>query len=271
MVPLPCSFSPILDTCGTGGDHSGTFNISTAVSLVLAGAGVKVVKHGNRSASSKSGSADLLASLGVPIEGGVDWAAQTLADVGYAFCFAPLFHPTLKYVAPLRREMGIRTIFNLLGPLLNPTKASHQLLGVARAELLPVLSQAVQKLGQTTAFLVRSHDGLDEVSLAAPTEVISIRNGRSETFTWTPDDFGLAATPLESIQVNSPAESAAFVQSILQGVPGPGRRVVVANAAAGLLLIERVKSLREGVEIAEHSLDSGESLRVLQRLQRAKR
>lgn len=269
MVPLKADTVPILDTCGTGGDGSGTFNISTAVSIVLAGAGVPVVKHGNRSASSKSGSADVLAELGVPIDRGTDWAERCVREFGYAFCFAPHFHPSLKHVAPVRKALGIRTIFNLLGPLLNPANATHQLLGVASAELLPILAGSLAKLGTTSAFIVRNREGLDEISLSAPTDVVRVSEGRVRHEVWSPEEFGLDPVALSQLQVNSPSESARTILGVLNGEDGPARRVVLANVAAGLLLVGRAVNLRDGVELGMQAVDSGKAVKILERLRQS--
>jgi anthranilate phosphoribosyltransferase len=266
MVRLRPSDELALDTCGTGGDGTGTFNISTAVALVVAGAGVRVVKHGNRSVSSRSGSADVLAALGVGIEGGPTWAQRTLDECGFAFCFAPHFHPALAKVGPLRRKLGVRTIFNLLGPLLNPAGAEHQLLGVGAAALLDPLAGALARLGTRQAFLVCGRDGLDEVSLAAPTMVRKVTPGGVERLEWTPEDFGLEPVPLTDLRADGPVESAAIIRGVLAGEPGPARRIVLANAAAGLLAAGKVASLRDGVAAAARAIDSGAAGLVLQRL-----
>jgi anthranilate phosphoribosyltransferase len=266
MVRLRPSDELALDTCGTGGDGTGTFNISTAVALVVAGAGVRVVKHGNRSVSSRSGSADVLAALGVGIEGGPAWAQHTLDECGFAFCFAPHFHPALAKVGPLRRKLGVRTIFNLLGPLLNPAGAEHQLLGVGAPALLDSLAGALARLGTRQAFLVCGRDGLDEVSLAAPTMVRKVTPRGVERLEWTPEDFDLEPVPLADLRADGPQESAAIIRRVLAGEPGPARRIVLANAAAGLLAAGRVLNLREGVEVAARAIDSGAAGLVLQRL-----
>ena len=263
MIRLQPATRPVLDTCGTGGDGSGTFNISTATALVVAGTGTSVVKHGNRSVSSRSGSADVLSSLGVPIESGPAWAQRSLASVGFAFCFAPQFHPALAKVAPLRRKLGVRTIFNLLGPLLNPAGAEYQLLGVSRPELLDPMAGALARLGTHQAFLVCGRDGLDEVSLSAPTLVRRVRDGKIETLEWTPRDFELQSVNLADLQANGPAESATTIRDVLSGNDSPARRIVLANAAAALLAVERVSSLPEGVQLAARAIDSGAAQGVL--------
>jgi anthranilate phosphoribosyltransferase len=263
MIRIEPARRPVLDTCGTGGDGSGTFNISTATALVVAGAGVAVVKHGNRSVSSRSGSADVLTELGVPVEGGPKWSQACLDRTGFAFCFAPHFHPALAKVGPLRRKLGVRTIFNLLGPLLNPAGAEHQLLGVGRAELLDPLAGALARLGTRQAFLVCGHDGLDEVSLSAPTAVREVRDRKVRSTEWTAADFGLERVENDELKADGPAASAAFVVQVLTGVDGPARRVVLANAAAALLAVGRVATLRAGVELAARSIDSGAARRIL--------
>ena len=263
MHRLDCPSRPVLDTCGTGGDGSGTFNISTATALVVAAAGVPVVKHGNRSVSSRSGSADVLAALGVPVESGPAWSQAALEALGIAFCFAPHFHPALAKVAPLRRKLGVRTIFNLLGPLLNPAGAEHQLLGVGRAELLDPMAGALARLGTHDALLVCGRDGLDEVSLSGSTMVRRVRDGRVEAFEWTPADFGLDPAPADTLKADGPAASAAVIRGVLAGEDGPARRIVLANAAAALLVAGRAGSLPEGVARAEGAIDSGAARQLL--------
>lgn len=266
MVRLVPVSGDVLDTCGTGGDDSGTFNISTAAALVAAGAGVSVVKHGGRAVSSKSGSADVLRELGVPIEAGPEWAQKCLDRTGFAFCFAPQFHRGMAHVAQLRKKLGVRTLFNLLGPLANPAGAPYQLLGVGRAELLDPLAAALAHLGVRQAVLVCSFDGLDEVSLSAPTMVRVVRGEAYESRVWSPEEFGLAAVPLHAIKAGDATESAALIRGVLNGEDGPARRIVLANAAAALWAAEAVKSLREGVERAEATLKSGKARAVLEAL-----
>jgi anthranilate phosphoribosyltransferase len=269
MVCLPPSGRAVLDTCGTGGDESGTFNISTAAALVVAGCGVPVVKHGNRSASSRSGSADVLVELGVPIELGPEWAARCLQDVGLAFCFAPHFHPAMARAAALRRKLGVRTLFNLLGPLLNPARAEYQLLGVGRIELLDPLAGALARLGVGQAFVVCSQDGLDEVSLGAPTSVRHVGGQQVIPLEWTAADFGLEPAPFEELRVEGVRESAEVLRALLAGQDGSPRRVVLANAAAALLAAEEVSSLKDGVSRAAAAIDTGKAKAVLERLQRS--
>ncbi len=266
MIRLVPISGPVVDTCGTGGDDHGTFNISTAASFVVAGAGVPVVKHGNRAVSSLSGSADVFRELGVPIDSGVEWAQRSLDRVGYAFCFAPHFHPGMAHLANLRRKLGIRTIFNLLGPLANPASAEYQLVGVGNADLLDTLAGALAELGTRRSILVCGFDGLDEVTLAAPTMVRIVEGNRVHSDEWDASDFGLEPVVLADIRAEGPAESAAIIRGVLEGTDGPARRIVLANAAAALFTAEAARNLHAGVEMAEESLRSGKALGVLERL-----
>jgi anthranilate phosphoribosyltransferase len=262
-IPLAAGRDDVLDTCGTGGDGCCTFNISTATALVAAGAGVPVVKHGNRAISSRSGSADVLAVLGVRVELNAIAARSCLERTGMTFCLAPLFHPRMRHVGDVRRRLGVRTLFNCLGPLANPAGASYQLLGVGRAEWLDRLAAALARLGTRHALLVCGRDGLDEVSLAGPTFVREVRGNVVSAGEWMPDDFDLAPCGIDELRVDGPEESAAVIKAILQGEEGPARRVVLANAAAALLAAEKVTSLPEGVAKASQAIDSGCALRVL--------
>jgi anthranilate phosphoribosyltransferase len=266
MVRLETGRDGVLDTSGTGGDGSSTFNISTATALVVAAAGVPVVKHGNRAVSSRSGSADVLAELGVTVEGGPDWPQRCLDGAGMAFCFAPHFHPALKHVAALRRRLGVRTLFNCLGPLANPAGATYQLIGVGRRELLDPMAGALARLGTRRALLVWGTDGLDEVSLSSPTLVREVRRGTVHAYEWTPRDFHLPSCTLAELHCADVKCSASTVCSVLDGRDGPARRIVLANAAAALLAAERVESLPEGVQRAMEAIDDGGARRVLQRL-----
>jgi anthranilate phosphoribosyltransferase len=266
MVRLDTGRDHVLDTCGTGGDGAGTFNVSTATALVVAGAGVPVVKHGNRAVSSRSGSADVLAALGVAVEGDAAFARRCLDCAGLAFCFAPHFHPALKHVAAVRRRLGVRTLFNYLGPLANPAGAAYQLLGVGRDDLLDRLAGALARLGGRRALLVCGADGLDEVSLSAPTHVRDVRGSSVEAHEWTARDFDLGPCSLADLRADGPEESAAVILSVLDGRDGPAARVVLANAAAALLAAERVRTLPEGVSLAAEAIRSGRSRQVLARL-----
>lgn len=257
-----------LDTCGTGGDGAATFNISTATALVVAAAGVPVVKHGNRAISSRSGSADVLEALGVRLDPNTDKAKQSLETIGLAFCLAPHYHPALKHVGALRRKLGIRTLFNCLGPLVNPARTPYQLLGVGRPEWLDLMAGALANLGGTRrALLVSGHDGLDEVTLTAPTRVREVRGDRVTSMEWRPDDFGLPMCRTEELRVEGAEASAALILAILEGrETGGSANVVLANAAAALYTAERVTTLREGVARARQAIGDGGALRVLEAL-----
>jgi anthranilate phosphoribosyltransferase len=263
LVPVR---GPTLDTCGTGGDDLGTFNISTAAAFVAAGAGVPVVKHGNRAVSSRSGSADVLRELGVPIEAGLEWAQSCLNLFNFAFCYAPHFHSGMANVSKVRRKLGIRTIFNLLGPLVNPASAEFQLIGIGHAGYLDTLAAAAAAMNTRRTILVCGFDGLDEVTLATPTMVRIVENGQYYNDEWDASDFGLETVRNADIQANTPAESAAIINSVLNSEGGPAERIVLANAAAGLFAADRVKNLRAGVELAEESIRSGAARRVLEQL-----
>jgi anthranilate phosphoribosyltransferase len=265
-VPFLTGRTDLLDTCGTGGDGPGTFNISTATAIVVAGAGVPVVKHGNRAVSSRSGSADVLAALGVAVETELAAARRCLERAGMAFCLAPHFHPSLRHVGYVRRRLGVGTLFNCLGPLANPAGAAYQLLGVARSDWLDRMAGALARLGTRHALLVCGRDGLDEVSLSAPTLVREVRDGAVTAREWTAEDFGLEPCALAELLVSGPEESAAVVRAVLAGQGGAPRRVVLANAAAALLAAERVTDLRAGVAMAADSIAGGRAAQVLEEL-----
>jgi anthranilate phosphoribosyltransferase len=257
---------PVLDTCGTGGDLSGTFNISTATAFVVASCDVRVVKHGNRSVSSRCGSADVLAALGVPLEAEATAARRSLERCGLTFCFAPHFHPALRHVAGLRRRLGVGTLFNCLGPLANPAGAAYQLLGVGRESMLELMAGALAQLGTQHALVVCSRDGLDEVSLSAPTLVREVRGSDITAWEWTPADFGLDPCALTALRVEGPEASAALVRAVLAGEQGPAGRVVMANAAAAMMAANKVTGPREGVALAHQAIASGRAWRLLEQL-----
>jgi anthranilate phosphoribosyltransferase len=266
MVPFVTARNDVLDTCGTGGDGAGTFNISTATAFVTAAAGVPIVKHGNRAASGTTGSADVLRALGLPIEAGHDWAAQCLREVGLAFCFAPHYHPAMARVADLRRRLGVGTLFNCLGPLANPAGAAYQLVGVGRKELLDPVAGALAQLGSAHALVVCGASGFDEVSLMGPTYVREVRHGAVSALEWSVVDLGMEPCTLDDLRATDVASSARIVRHVLEDVPGPARRIVVANAAAALLAAERVPSLRDGVTLADDAIRSGRAHEVWERL-----
>lgn len=268
MTPIRSRHEKLLDTCGTGGGGSTTFNISTSAALVIAAVGVPLAKHGNRSVTSKSGSADVLAELGVNIQADVAQVERCLDELGICFCFAPLMHPAMKHVAAVRKQLGIRTIFNLLGPLANPAGATCQLLGVGLPELRPLIASALGMLGTERALVVSGGDGLGEVSIAGHTEVTQVDGGGETEFRWQPADFGLETSPLESIQVSNPSESAAIVRQVIDGERGPARDIVLLNAAAGLLAAGHCATPTEGATQAAEAIDSGAAAKLLENLAR---
>jgi anthranilate phosphoribosyltransferase len=263
MTPLATGRDDVLDTCGTGGDGGGTFNVSTATALVAAAAGAAVVKHGNRAASGRSGGSDVLELLGVPLDGGPEAARRSLDRTGLAFCHAPHYHPALRGLAELRRRLGVRTLFNCLGPLANPAGAAYQLLGVGRAEQLDPMAGALARLGTRRAFLVCGRDGLDEVSLSAPTLVREVQGGAVLSWEWTAADFGLEPCALHELLADGPQASAALIRDVLAGRPGAALRVVLANAAAALHLVGRAAGLAEGVRLARAAVEDGRAAALL--------
>ena len=249
----------ILDTCGTGGDHAGTFNISTAAALVAAGAGVTVAKHGNRSATSKCGSADVLEALGVAIDLAPEKVSRCIATCGIGFMFAPRHHLAMKYVAPVRRELGMATTFNLIGPLTNPAGARHQLIGVADARYVDRIAQAVRLMGNARNLIVHSDDGLDEVSTTCPTSVVEVFAGQGydERYELTPEQFGMRRARLEDLAGGDAAENAALLRAVVDGEPGPHLDIVLLNAGAALYIAEAAGSIDEGVDEARRAVASG--------------
>lgn len=266
MTPIRTTRSGLVDTCGTGGDGSGTFNISTAAALVVAAAGVPVAKHGNRAVTSKTGSADALAALGVNINADVERVEKCLDQLGICFCFAPLVHPSMKRVAEVRKKLGVPTIFNLLGPLSNPAGAPFQLLGVGRSELRLLLAESLLLLGTARAVVVQGDDGLDEVTLAGPTRVTEVSAGGLRNFSWTPADFGLAPASLEPLRVAGPDDSARMIADVLGGAAGPARDIVVLNAAAALWTAGKADAPRVCAELAAAAIDTGAAAELLRRL-----
>jgi len=256
----------VVDTCGTGGDEAMTFNVSTAAAFVAAGAGVKVAKHGNRSVSSRCGSADVLKALGVNIEAEVSKVEECLLGAGIGFLFAPMLHGAMKYAAPVRREIGIRTIFNVLGPLTNPAGATHQLLGVYDPLLTDILAQVLYNLGSVRAFVVRGEDGLDEITLAAETRVTELKDGLIRTYHIKPEGFGFQRCKPEDLLGGDPETNAKIILGILEGRPGPQRDIVLLNGAAAITAAGLTSSIEEGIAAARGSIDGGEALKRLERL-----
>ncbi|MGH6792022.1 MAG: anthranilate phosphoribosyltransferase [Methyloceanibacter sp.] len=255
-----------IDTCGTGGDAKGTHNISTAVAFVVAGAGVPVAKHGNRSISSRSGSADVLTALGVNIECGPETIARCLEECGLGFMFAPAHHPAMRHVAHVRKELGTRTIFNLLGPLANPASTKYQVVGVFAEEWVEPVANVLGLLGVERAWVVHGSDGLDELTTTGISHVAALDAGKVMTFKVSPKNAGLPEAKPEDLTGGDAAENAAHLRAVLQGNQGPLRNIVLLNAAAALLVVGKAKSLREGVALAAESIDSGKAKAVLDAL-----
>lgn len=266
-VPRPSHSrsAPILDTCGTGGDGKGTFNVSTAAALVVAAAGVPVAKHGNRAVSSRAGSADVLEALGVGLDASPALVARHLDELGIGFFFAPAFHSALKHAAPVRRELGIRTFFNLLGPLTNPGGATHQLVGVFEASRTRTMAEVLGLLGIEAAWVVHGHGGLDEISPSGPTRVARLQDGHVDEIEITPADFGLALEEEGSIGGGDAQQNAALMRDLLGGAPGPRRSAVLLSAAASLVVAGVETDLRVARERAEAAIDTGAAGRLLER------
>jgi anthranilate phosphoribosyltransferase len=259
---------PVFDTCGTGGDRAETFNVSTVAALVLAACGVRVAKHGNRSVSSKCGSADLFEALGVHISADPATVERCLDHAGIAFLFAPTFHPSMRHAGPTRKDLGVRTAFNLLGPLTHPAGASRQLVGVPRPELTELVARSLALLGSERAWVVHGADGLDEISTTGYTKVSECRDGAVNTFYVHPADFGLAKAAPAQLRGGDAAANAAIARAVLAGTPGAPRDIVLLNAAASLLIAGRVPSIKGGVKEAAAALDSGAAAGVLDALVR---
>lgn len=263
VTPIPTDRTGLLDTCGTGGDGLATFNISTATAIVAAAAGVPVAKHGNRSVSSSSGSADVLEALGVTVMLSPEQVARCVDEVGIGFCFAPLLHGAMKHAAPVRRELGFRTVFNLLGPLTNPAGAERQLLGTGRPDHAAMLAQALAELGSQRSIVVSGDRGLDEVCLWGPTQAFVVAAGQVSREEWLPEDFGLPHCSPDQLRVDGPAASARVVTAVLDGTDGPPLHMVLANTAAALRLADAVPSLQEGVALARETILSGRARTTL--------
>lgn len=270
MRPLEAAVAgPVVDTCGTGGDGSGSFNISTAAALVVAAAGVPVAKHGNRAVSSKTGSADVLEHLGVRIDAAIEVTRACLEEAGICFCYAPAHHPAMAVLGPLRRKIGRPTVFNLVGPLCNPAATTVQVIGVGRRGAEAALAEAAQLLGLTRALIVWAEDGVDEVGLFAPTHVIEVTPARLTHHRWNPETFGLPVAPVSArgeLAVADAAGSAACIREVLAGQPGPCRDIVVLNAAATLWAAGRAADPAAARQLAEQAIDSAAAADTLERL-----
>ena len=258
----------LIDIVGTGGDGAGTFNISTATALVVAGAGLHVAKHGNRAITSRVGSADVLEALGVRIAMTPEEAARAIAEIGLGFLFAPNLHPAMKHTQAVRRELKMRTVFNLLGPLTNPANVEYLVVGASSPEAARIMAGALSELGTVHSYVVHGRDGLDEVSITAPTEVYEVWSGRVQQHLWTPADFGVAQGPLDALAGRDAVENARLVRAILHGERGYRRDIVLVNAAAGLMAAGVASTPAVGMEIAMESIDSGRAAAVLEKLQK---
>lgn len=261
----PVTAAGALDTCGTGGDGAATFNISTVASLVVAACGVPVAKHGNRSSSGGCGSADVLEALGLRLDPGPATVQRCLDQAGWGFLFAPAFHASTRHAVGPRRELGVRTVFNLLGPLTNPAQPEAQVVGVPRPELGPLLARCLRRLGVKRAFVVHGA-GLDEIGLSGPTAVSAFDETGTRDFALSPEDAGLGGAPVEALRGGDAAQSARAAQEVLEGRPGPRRDVVLINAAAGLLVARRARDLKQGARMAAEAIDSGQAAALLDRV-----
>jgi len=270
-VALARPAGDVFDTCGTGGDRSGTFNISSAAAVVVAGCGVRVAKHGNRSVTSRCGSADVFEHLGVRIAAPPAVVERTLHEAGLAFFFAPTFHPAMRHAAQTRRELGMRTAFNLLGPLTNPAGARRQIVGVSRPDLTELLARALLRLGADRAWVVHGADGLDEISTTGHTKVSECRDGAVHTFYLHPSDVGIAKAPAEALRGGDASENAAIIERVLGGEAGPARDVVLLNAGAALLVAGRADSVEAGIAQAAACIDRGAARATLDRMVEASR
>ena len=250
----------IVDTCGTGGDGSGSFNISTTAAFVVAGAGEKVAKHGNRSMSGSTGSADVLEALGVKIELSPESVGKCIEEVGFGFMFAQGFHPSMRFAAGPRREIGIRTVFNILGPLTNPAGASRQLIGVADASIAERMARVLGELGSEKALVAHGSDGMDELTITGPSTIWQLENGEVSSYEFSPEELGLSLSDAGSIRAESAEDSARIARAVLSGEPGPARLVVLLNAAAALVAAGSADTLSAAIHVAARSIDRGDAL-----------
>jgi len=258
--------SVVLDTCGTGGDGTNTFNVSTTTAFVVAGCGVTVAKHGNRSVSSQCGSADLLEALGINLNLDPEMVEEGIREINIGFLFAPLYHGAMKFAVVARKEVGIRSIFNMLGPLTNPAGANCQLLGVYAPELTEMFAQALKGMGTRRAFVVHGHDGLDEISLCAPTRISELNDGKIKTYDLSPDKFFNQTVDIQDLAGGNPSENAAITRQILKGEKGPKRDIVLLNAGAALVAAGTATDIKAGIGIAGEAIDSGAASDKLQEL-----
>ena len=256
----------LVDPVGTGGDQTGTVNISSAAALVAAAAGAKVAKHGNRSVSSKSGSADFYEALGFDLTLSPEEVEKCVETYGFGFMFATLFHPAMRHAAPVRRQLGIRTIFNVLGPLSNPAGAKGQVIGVHDAKIMQFVAETMKAIGVVHAMIVHGCDHTDEITISGETSVVELKDGEIKSYTLHPRDFGLETAPLEAIKGDSPADNVRIIEAVFQGQPGPVRDVILMNAAATIYVGQRAVNLQEAFELAKKAIDSGAVLRLVEQL-----
>lgn len=267
MVTVPLDF-PAIDMCGTGGDALGTFNISTTATFVVAGAGVRVAKHGNRSMTSKSGSADVLQALGIAIDKSVEESSKDIEKIGLGFMFAPAYHPAMKHAIGARKALATRTVFNILGPLCNPAEVKAQAMGIFHPDLTEVQAHVLKALGSTDVMVFHGRDGLDEISTTATTKISQMQNGKNiNTYEFDSIELGLNRVSMDELQGGEPIENAEIIKSILNGEEnGPKRDIVLLNAAAGIIVGGQAKTLKDGLESAKYSVDSGAALNILNQL-----
>ena len=261
-VKLSPKSTNLIDLCGTGGDGKSTFNVSTVSAFVVAGAGVKVAKHGNRSVSSKCGSADLLEALGIDLNLSPEKISKCIDEIGFGFLFAPNFHPAIKYVLQPRREIGVRTIFNIIGPLANPLRVKRQLLGVYSPDLLYPISSTLKLLGSERALVIHSKDGLDEISISSPTKGYMVTQNKIEEIEINPEKYNLKLSPIESIKTQSLKENIEIFYKVLKKEKGPERDIVLLNSGAAIFVSGRASDIKEGIEMAQESIDSGKAYRL---------
>jgi anthranilate phosphoribosyltransferase len=263
MLSVPHDFPQLLDTCGTGGDGSGTVNLSTGAAIIVTAAGIPVAKHGNRAVSSKAGSADVLAALGIPLDLSATQAAQVLKEAKISFLLAPTHHPAMRHAMPARKELGVRTIFNCLGPLCNPARATHQVIGVFSDALRPIIANTLKELGSQAAWVVRGEDGLDEISPYGATRVAELRQGSVKEWLVTPEDFGLARSPAGAAQGGEAVENARIIEAVLANQPHPARDAFLLNAAAALVVADAIP-YQEATARARNALESGAAAKALE-------
>jgi len=266
MINVPLS-KPAIDMCGTGGDSSGTFNISTAASFVVAGSGINVAKHGNRSMTSKSGSADVLEALGVKINNSPQDSAKNIDEIGLDFLFAPIYHPAMKFAVPSRKGLAVRTVFNILGPLCNPAKVIYQTMGVFNHNYVSIQANVLKALGSKNVIVFHGNDGLDEISTTSNTEISEMKEGgKINDYTFNPEKFGIKKVSIQNLKGGTAKDNAKIIKNILSGEKGPKRDIVLINAASGIMVADKAKDFNDAIYLAEESIDSGNANKILKNL-----